>query len=239
MSSGAPPEAACQLDSRYWKITTSDGNVEEVQGPGVVGTLLASHAASCLFLITLFMSNVWNSSPVRQREADRDCLCAQESFPSWRRGKSTSTRAAPPSPRRQSTWRATTPSTGWVTSAHCSKLCLCAAAGLMFVSLVANKEEVFHVAIPRFHMVCPPFREPPGRTVSDYHTTSRQLVKIVQSSFNKLLPWHRPDEGSSQFIIIWSFDFHELKSSKWGKKAWNIWLNVERVQNLWKIHCLD
>lgn len=58
MSSGAQPEAACQLDSRYWKITTSDGNVEEVQGPGVVGTLLASHAASCLFLITLFMSNV-------------------------------------------------------------------------------------------------------------------------------------------------------------------------------------
>lgn len=43
MSSGASPEAACQLDSRYWKITTSDGNVEEVQGPGVVGTLLAPH----------------------------------------------------------------------------------------------------------------------------------------------------------------------------------------------------
>uniref|UniRef100_A0A3Q1GHQ2 F-box protein 3 n=1 Tax=Acanthochromis polyacanthus TaxID=80966 RepID=A0A3Q1GHQ2_9TELE len=38
MSSSASPEAACQLDSRYWKITTSDGNVEEVQGPGVVGT---------------------------------------------------------------------------------------------------------------------------------------------------------------------------------------------------------
>ncbi|KAG8004407.1 F-box only protein 3 [Nibea albiflora] len=37
MSSSALPEAACQLDSRYWKITTSDGNVEEVQGPGVVG----------------------------------------------------------------------------------------------------------------------------------------------------------------------------------------------------------
>lgn len=43
MSSSASPEAACQLDSRYWKITTSDGNVEEVQGPGVVGTLPASH----------------------------------------------------------------------------------------------------------------------------------------------------------------------------------------------------
>lgn len=39
MSSSASPDAACQLDSRYWKITTSDGNVEEVQGPGVVGTL--------------------------------------------------------------------------------------------------------------------------------------------------------------------------------------------------------
>lgn len=38
MSNSALPEAACQLDSRYWKITTSDGNVEEVQGPGVVGT---------------------------------------------------------------------------------------------------------------------------------------------------------------------------------------------------------
>lgn len=38
MSNAALPEAACQLDSRYWKITTSDGNVEEVQGPGVVGT---------------------------------------------------------------------------------------------------------------------------------------------------------------------------------------------------------
>lgn len=42
MSSKASPEAACQLDSRYWKITTSDGNVEEVHGPGVVGTLLRS-----------------------------------------------------------------------------------------------------------------------------------------------------------------------------------------------------
>lgn len=29
---------------------------------------------------------------------------------------------------------------------------------------LANKEEVFHVTIPRFHMVCPPFREPVVRT---------------------------------------------------------------------------
>lgn len=32
--------------------------------------------------------------------------------------------------------------------------------------LSANKEEVFQVAIPRFHMVCPPYREPVGRTVN-------------------------------------------------------------------------
>lgn len=42
MSGAASPEASCQLDSRYWKITTSDGNVEEVQGPGVVGRLLVT-----------------------------------------------------------------------------------------------------------------------------------------------------------------------------------------------------
>ena len=29
-----------------------------------------------------------------------------------------------------------------------------------------NKEEVFHVSIPRFHMVCPPFRESMVRSVS-------------------------------------------------------------------------
>jgi len=32
--------------------------------------------------------------------------------------------------------------------------------------LLANKEDVFHVAIPRFHMICPPFRERLVRTVS-------------------------------------------------------------------------
>lgn len=34
--------------------------------------------------------------------------------------------------------------------------------------LSANKEEVFQVAIPRFHMVCPPYREPVGRTVTTH-----------------------------------------------------------------------
>ncbi|XP_063802326.1 F-box only protein 3 [Pseudophryne corroboree] len=37
MAKNALPEKACQLDSRYWKITNAKGNVEEVQGPGVVG----------------------------------------------------------------------------------------------------------------------------------------------------------------------------------------------------------
>ncbi|MEE6510796.1 hypothetical protein FKM82_031005 [Ascaphus truei] len=37
MSKDAFPERACQLDSRYWRITNAKGDVEEVQGPGVVG----------------------------------------------------------------------------------------------------------------------------------------------------------------------------------------------------------
>lgn len=37
MSKDALPEKACQLDSRYWRITNAKGDVEEVQGPGVVG----------------------------------------------------------------------------------------------------------------------------------------------------------------------------------------------------------
>ncbi|XP_078540396.1 F-box only protein 3 isoform X2 [Lissotriton helveticus] len=37
MSKDAFPEKSCQLDSRYWRITNAKGDVEEVQGPGVVG----------------------------------------------------------------------------------------------------------------------------------------------------------------------------------------------------------
>ncbi|XP_053305449.1 F-box only protein 3 [Spea bombifrons] len=37
MSKDAFPEKACQLESRYWRITNAKGDVEEVQGPGVVG----------------------------------------------------------------------------------------------------------------------------------------------------------------------------------------------------------
>ncbi|XP_018424693.1 PREDICTED: F-box only protein 3 [Nanorana parkeri] len=37
MAKDALPEKACQLDSRYWRITNAKGHVEEVQGPGVVG----------------------------------------------------------------------------------------------------------------------------------------------------------------------------------------------------------
>ncbi|XP_056671920.1 F-box only protein 3-like [Monodelphis domestica] len=37
MSKDALPEKTCQLDSRYWRITNAKGEIEEVQGPGVVG----------------------------------------------------------------------------------------------------------------------------------------------------------------------------------------------------------
>ncbi|NWU77186.1 FBX3 protein, partial [Onychorhynchus coronatus] len=37
MSKDALPEKACQLDSRYWRIINAKGDVDEVQGPGVVG----------------------------------------------------------------------------------------------------------------------------------------------------------------------------------------------------------
>ncbi|KAM3857281.1 F-box only protein 3 [Diretmus argenteus] len=95
MSSDALPEAACQLDSRYWKITNANDNVEEVRGPGVVGE-----------------------------------------FPVMTPGKVHEYASC------------TTFST---TSEYME--------GHYTFHRLANKEEVFHVAIPRFHMVCPPFRE--------------------------------------------------------------------------------
>lgn len=112
MSSSAAPSAACQLDSRYWKITTSDGNVEEVQGPGVVGEF-----------------PVMTPGKVHEYAS-----CTTFSTPSeFMEGHYTFHR-------------------------------------------LANKEEVFHVAIPRFHMVCPPFREPPARTKQSHS---------LQSQFNE------------------------------------------------------
>lgn len=67
MSRSASPEAACQLDSRYWKITTSDGNVEEVHGPGVVG----ASPPSC-----------WGeqSEGGAAETSCSPCVCVQESF---------------------------------------------------------------------------------------------------------------------------------------------------------------
>lgn len=47
----------------------------------------------------------------------------------------------------------------------------------MFLS--ANKQEVFQVAIPRFHMVCPPFREPNLRMVTDF--TEIRSVSLLMS----------------------------------------------------------
>ncbi|XP_040029680.1 F-box only protein 3 isoform X2 [Gasterosteus aculeatus] len=100
MSGAASPEASCQLDSRYWKITTSDGNVEEVQGPGVVGEFPVMTPGK----VHEYASCTTFSTPTEYME------------------------------------------------------------GHYTFHRLANKEEVFHVAIPRFHMICPPFREPPVRT---------------------------------------------------------------------------
>ncbi|CAL8407160.1 unnamed protein product [Arctogadus glacialis] len=95
MSSSAPPDAACQLDSRYWKITKGNGEEEEVRGPGVVGE-----------------------------------------YPVMMPGKVHEYASC------------TTFST---TSEHME--------GHYTFHRLANKEEVFNVLIPRFHMVCPPFRK--------------------------------------------------------------------------------
>ncbi|XP_068165526.1 F-box only protein 3-like [Antennarius striatus] len=93
MSSSASPEAACQLDSCCWKITTSHSNV---QGPSVVGEF-----------------PVMTPGKVHEYSS-----CTTFSTPSeYMEGHYTFHR-------------------------------------------LANEEEVFNVAIPRFHMVCPPYTEP-------------------------------------------------------------------------------
>ncbi|XP_028327492.1 F-box only protein 3 isoform X2 [Gouania willdenowi] len=100
MSSSASSRASCQLDSRYWKITKSDGTVEEVQGPGVVGEF-----------------PIMTPGKVHEYAS-----CTTFSTPSeYMEGHYTFHR-------------------------------------------LANKDEVFQVAIPRFHMVCPPYRQPAVRT---------------------------------------------------------------------------
>ncbi|XP_010772397.1 F-box only protein 3-like isoform X2 [Notothenia coriiceps] len=96
MSSSASPDASCQLDSRYWKITMSDGHVEEVQGPGVVGEFPVMTPGK----VHEYASCTTFSTPSEYME------------------------------------------------------------GHYSFHRLADKEEVFHVMIPRFHMVCPPFREP-------------------------------------------------------------------------------
>ncbi|MCI4393241.1 hypothetical protein PGIGA_G00155130 [Pangasianodon gigas] len=102
MAKSALPESACQLDSRYWKITNANGNVEEVQGPGVVGE-----------------------------------------FPVMTPGKVHEYASC------------TTFST---TSEYME--------GHYTFHRLKNKGEVFDVSIPRFHMVCPPFRESMVRSSS-------------------------------------------------------------------------
>ncbi|KAM6945880.1 F-box only protein 3 isoform 2-T2 [Aplochiton taeniatus] len=95
MSPDASPDAACQLDSRYWKITNANGNVEEVRGPGVVGE-----------------------------------------FPVMTPGKVHEYASC----------------TTFSTTSEFME-------GHYTFHRLGNKEEVFHIAIPRFLMICPPFRE--------------------------------------------------------------------------------
>lgn len=38
MAPDAPQSESCQLESRHWTLTDERGNVERVEGPGVVGT---------------------------------------------------------------------------------------------------------------------------------------------------------------------------------------------------------
>ncbi|KAG5839899.1 F-box only protein 3 isoform X1 [Anguilla rostrata] len=95
MSKDALPENACQLDSRYWKITNANGNVEEVRGPGVVGEFPVMSPGK----VHEYASCTTFSTTSEQME------------------------------------------------------------GHYTFHRLKNKEEVFSVSIPRFHMVCPPFRE--------------------------------------------------------------------------------
>ncbi|KAG2463064.1 FBX3 protein, partial [Polypterus senegalus] len=101
MSKDALPENACKLESRYWKITNGNGNVEEVQGPGVVGE-----------------------------------------FPELRPGK---------------------------VHEYASCTTFSTTSGYMeghYTFHRLKNREVFNVTIPRFHMVCPPFRKSVVRTGS-------------------------------------------------------------------------
>ncbi|XP_067837679.1 F-box only protein 3, partial [Heptranchias perlo] len=94
MVKDASPDNACQLDSRYWKITNANGDVEEVQGPGVVGE-----------------------------------------FPVMRPG---------------SVHEYTSCTTFTTPSGHME--------GYYTFHRLSQQKHTFNVAIPRFYMVCPPFR---------------------------------------------------------------------------------
>lgn len=59
MAKSALPERACQLDSRYWKITNANGNVEEVRGPGVVGEWIDVQYANIVH-VYMYTQDAWN-----------------------------------------------------------------------------------------------------------------------------------------------------------------------------------
>uniref|UniRef100_UPI00398EB14C F-box only protein 3 n=1 Tax=Pristiophorus japonicus TaxID=55135 RepID=UPI00398EB14C len=110
MLKDASPDHACQLDSRYWKITNQNGDVEEVQGRGVVGE-----------------------------------------FPVLRPGSVH---------EYTSCTTFTTPS-GYM-------------EGYYTFHTFSKDKHTFNVAIPRFYMVCPPFRGSIGRQKGSSMDPSRR-----------------------------------------------------------------
>lgn len=77
----------------------------------------------------------------------------------------------------------------------------------MLRSLFPDNKDVFHVAIPRFHMLCPPFREPALHSVSCPPTLGDESAagvmvfsSSVQSSYTSRYDDDRDEgDGSGEF----------------------------------------
>lgn len=87
-------------------------------------------------------------------------------------------------------------------------------SSLLSLCLPANKEEVFQVAIPRFHMVCPPFREPAGRTVNP--------------APNNLPPAQK--NGTGARIVQTCWDSPQLKNTHLSISSRKRWATTQRSQ---------
>uniref|UniRef100_A0AAR2LNQ6 F-box protein 3 n=1 Tax=Pygocentrus nattereri TaxID=42514 RepID=A0AAR2LNQ6_PYGNA len=169
MARSALPESACQLDSRYWKITNANGNVEEVRGPGVVGE-----------------------------------------FPVMTPGKVHEYASC------------TTFST---TSEYME--------GHYTFHRLKNKEEVFDISIPRFHMVCPPFRESIVRSSS--------VSEVSVASFHDDNSSDTDDYEEGELREVYLLQNENLRGSEFGVlygPAWSgLCAQVLHLSGLhWRLH---